>query len=365
MSPRPSRRNRPSEAGPSRPPQANGRTVAESDQRPASRLPLLAIVVGLAIVIAVMVLWAKRNADGPSAPPRPALVGIPARYNADRAMGYLRQLCDLGPRPSHSAAMRRQQAMLQDFFTERGAAVSMQRFEIRHPETGATVPLANLIATWYPDRPRRFLLCAHYDTRPFPDRDPVDPRGVFVGANDGASGTAALMELSNQFADLPDDVGVDIVLFDGEEFVFQQGRDDYFLGSTFFAEKYKRDPPTVPYRAGILLDMVGDRELRIFYEQHSLQYAREVAREVFTVAKRLQVNAFVARARHRIEDDHLPLNRIAQIPTIDLIDFDYPRPGIGAPRYWHTTKDIPENCSGLSLAAVVWVVDQWLKTTKR
>lgn len=286
---------------------------------------------------------------------------IPARYDGDRAFQDLVQLCNLGPRPSGSPAMTRQQQLLQAFFSQQGATVSMQSFEIRHPEDGSAVPMANLIASWHPTRPKRFLLCAHYDTRPFPDRDPVNARGRFVGANDGASGTAALMELARQMHDLPDDVGVDIVLFDGEEFIWQQGRDDYFLGSTFFAKKYLAAPPAVPYRAGILLDMVGDRELSIYYETNSMKYAREVCKSVWQTAARLGVRAFVPRIRHNIDDDHIPLNQIAKIPTVDLIDFDYPRPGrLGAPNYWHTEQDIPENCSGQSLAAVVWVVHQWL-----
>ncbi len=257
--------------------------------------------------------------------------------------------------------MQRQQEMLRTHFIQQGGSVSMQTFDIRHPEDGSAVPMANLIASWHPERPKRFLLCAHYDTRPFPDSDRRNKRGVFVGANDGGSGTAALMELAHQMSDLPADVGVDMVLFDGEEFVWQQGRDDYFLGSTFFAEKYRSQPPPIPYRAGILLDMIGDRELKIYFEQNSLKYARDVAKSIWRVADQLGVHAFVARSRHRIDDDHIPLNQIAGIPTVDLIDFDYPRPGIGAPSYWHTELDIAENCSGESLAAVVWVVHQWLK----
>ena len=81
---------------------------------------------------------------------------------------------------------------------------------------------------------------------------------------------------------------------------------------------------------------------------------------VWKTAEQLGVSAFVPRTRHELRDDHLPLNQIAQIPTIDIIDFDYPRPGIGAPSYWHTQQDIPANCSGESLAAVIWVVHQWL-----
>lgn len=314
---------------------------------------------GLALV--VLLVWVVREIDRGPGVSEPTLGAIPAEYKPDRAFGYLTALCDLGPRPSGSAQMNKQQQLLKKFFETQGAAVKMQSFEIRHPETGVPVGMSNLIASWYPSRPKRFLFCAHYDTRPFPDRDPENPQGVFVGANDGASGVAALMELAHQFTVLPADVGVDIVLFDGEEFVFEQGRDDYFLGSTFFAEKYKTQPPAIPYQAGVLLDMVGDRELKIYYERNSLKYARSVARGIWDTAEKLGVSAFVSRSRHNIDDDHIPLNKIARIPTVDLIDFDYPRPGFGAPKYWHTEQDIPANCSGDSLAAVVWVVHQWLQ----
>ncbi len=326
---------------------------------PRNVFPIMFVFVMFAAIVGVGIwgfdLGGIQHRDQP-----PASVPIPPTYNADRAIGYLKQLCEIGPRPSGTAAMTTQQDLLRSFFSQRGAIVTMQTFEIRHPESGESVPMANLIASWGADRPKRFLLCAHYDTRPFPDQDRQNRRGVFVGANDGASGTAALMELSHQFQALPSDVGVDVVLFDGEEFVFQQGRDDYFLGSNFFAEKYKADAPKPPYRAGILLDMVGDRELKVFYEENSLRYARDVVKDVWRVAGELGVDAFVPRSRHLIQDDHLPLNQIAGIPTIDIIDFDYPRPGVGAPSYWHTQQDVPANCSGESLAAVVWVVHQWL-----
>lgn len=319
---------------------------------------VIAILAITAIVVGVIVY---RNLDRGPTVESPSARAIPAQYNADRAMGYMTQLCDLGPRPSGTPAMEKQQQMLKQLFAAQGASVSMQTFEIRHPEDGSAVPMANLIASWYPERAKRFLLCAHYDTRPYPDQDPKNRRGRFVGANDGASGTAALLELGHHLSDLPADVGVDVVLFDGEEFVWQQGRDKYFLGSTFFAEKYKVAPPSVPYQSGILLDMVADRELKIYYETNSLRYARDVCKSIFKTASKLGVRAFVARTRHTIEDDHIPLNEIAKIPTVDLIDFDYPRPGIGAPSYWHTEQDVPENCSGESMAAVVWVVHEWLK----
>jgi hypothetical protein len=315
-----------------------------------------AAAIGVAVI--GLALWVRRGGGGSDG----VVANVPAPYDASRAYGYLVALCDIGPRPASSPAMKRQQDYLREFFQGRGAEVTLQAFSARHPETGEGVELANLIASWHPDRPKRYLLAAHYDTRPYPDRDPVDPKGRFVGANDGASGVAALMELSHHLGDLPADVGVDIVLFDGEELVVVDPRDDYFLGSTYFARQYAAQPPAIKYRAGILLDMVGDRELAIFYERNSWQMAREVTRSLFKTAERLGVTAFVPRIRHEIRDDHLPLNEIAKIPTTDLIDFDYPRPGFGVQSHWHTTRDVPEQCSGQSLATVVYVVHAWLKS---
>ena len=320
------------------------------------------IVITFLIAIAVLVIantdWFRRGpAQSPASSP------IPARYSGERSFKYLKALCDFGPRPSGSAAMSEQQNALKDFFTKAGATVQMQSFQIRHPQDGSNVTLSNLIASFNLKAAKRFLVCAHYDTRPFPDRDATNPTGVFVGANDGASGTAGLMELANQMGDLPADVGVDLVMFDDEEFVFQQGRDDYFLGSTFFAKKYAQAPPTTAYQAGILLDMIGDKELTLYYERNSMRYARSVAKSVWRTADKLGVRAFISRSRRgAIDDDHIPLNEFAKIPTIDIIDFDYPRAGVGAPSYWHTEKDVPANCSGESIAAVVWVVHEWIKS---
>ncbi len=321
------------------------------------------LIAAAAIVTGVVILISTGAFDrGTVQVESPTRKPIPDRYSSVRAMAYLNQICDLGPRPSGSAAMIRQQKMLESFFAERGGTVTRQSFETRNPNDGQPLTMTNLIASWHPDRPKRFLFCAHYDTRPYPDRDPVDKRGVFLGANDGASGTAGLMELANQFEDLPGDIGVDLVLFDGEEFVWQEGRDRYFIGSTYFAQNYKDQPPAIPYQSGVLLDMIGDKELKLYYEVNSLRFAKTVARDFWETADDLGVQAFVMRRGPELRDDHLPLNQIAAIPTIDVIDFDYPRPGFGVQSYWHTQQDVPANCSGESIAAVVWVAHQWMVT---
>ena len=281
-----------------------------------------------------------------------------ASFSGDRAMRNLEAICNLGPRPSGSAAMDRQRAMLAEHFRAAGATVSGQAFQIRDRRTGKPVHLENLLVSWHPDRTDRVLLAAHYDTRPFPDNDPVDPKGVFLGANDGGSGVAVLMELAAAMPALPGPVGVDFVLFDGEEYVFAP-RDPYFLGSTFYARQYLADrqagrlPHT--YRCGVLLDMVGDRDLEIWQEQHSVDWpdTRPVVDAIWDVARRLEVRQFVPRPKHAVQDDHLPLRMIAGIPTCDIIDFDYPQ--------WHTTADAPAACSAESLDAVGRVMLAWLR----
>jgi hypothetical protein len=291
------------------------------------------------------------------APARPRQPTNP--LDGSRAYGYLQRICELGPRPSGSDAMHKQQQLLKDHFEKLGGLVTFQRFLAPNPLGGEKVPMANLVVQWHPARKERILLAAHYDTRPLPDQDP-DPRqrreGVFIGANDGASGVAILMELAHLMPELGGDVGVDFVLFDGEELVYADNRDPYFLGSTWFARQYVRQPPDYKYRWGVLLDMVADAKLEVYQEQHSVTWrdTRPLVKEIWATAGRLGVDEFIPRAKYYIRDDHLPLRNIGKIPTCDIIDYDYP--------YWHTTMDTPQRCAPSSLAKVGWVVYEWLKS---
>jgi glutaminyl-peptide cyclotransferase len=277
-----------------------------------------------------------------------------------RAFRYLEKICSFGPRYSGSPGMLKQQKFLVEFFKERGGQVSLQEFRAKNP-LGGTVGMANILVQWHPERKNRILLAAHYDTRPLPDRDPNPAAriaGKFIGASDGASGTAALMELAHLMPDLDSKYGVDFVLFDGEELVYEEGRDPYCLGSTWFARQYAAKPPEHKYVWGILLDMIGDSNLSIYYEQQSYTWrnTRPLTVEIWNVAKRLGVDEFIPRVGYQVTDDHVPLRNIAKIPTCDIIDFDYPP--------WHTEADTPRRCSGASLAKVGWVVYEWLKTVQ-
>lgn len=285
--------------------------------------------------------------------------------NGHLCMKMLKEIVAIGPRFSGSPGMQKQQEILEKYFANLGGKVQYQRFQARNPiskQGVETVNMANMIVHWHPERTRRILLCAHYDTRPFPDndRDPDKRLGVFVGANDGGSGVAVLCALAEKMVKFDSDFGVDMVLFDGEELVYNSARDPFFLGSIHFAEEYAAKPPKQKYVAGILLDMVADADLQIYQEVNSRRMAPRIVQQVWATARRIGVQELRPNVRHEVRDDHLPLNEIAKIPTIDLIDFDYPSPQ-QRETYWHTTEDTVDKCSAISMAHVGWVVWEWLQ----
>ncbi len=338
--------------------------MASTAKNPASTRPtgqtiLLAAVVAAscALVGYLLVTQGPASAAPPvtinaAKPNRLTLADIP--FNGQQAFEYLQQLCAIGTRVSASQGMLDQQKLLAEHFEKLGAKVGFQRFRVRHPIDGSPVSMANLIVQWHPERRERILLCTHYDTRPFPDRDPHNPRGVFLGANDGASGPALLMELGNAMPKLDGKLGVDFVFFDGEEFVFEEGH-PYFIGSEYFALSYVRNPGGVRYRWAVLLDMVADADLQIVPDRHTMSWpdSRPLVRSIWKTAEQLGVTEFDVKKRCDVLDDHLKLHNIGKIPSCDLIDFQYP--------WWHTEGDLPNRCSALSLAKVGWVVQTWLE----
>lgn len=313
------------------------------------------ITLGVIAAIALPLIQKGRRAmddDAPTTEPKPAAI------NGDRAFGYLKQIVAIGPRPAGSEANARQRKLVADHFKARGAEVREQGFRGQDPATGQAVRMVNLIGSWFPERSDRVVITAHYDTRPFPDQE-TDfnlRRTPFLGANDCASGVALLMEIANHLKTMPTPWGVDLVLLDGEELVYDRDG-EYFLGSKAFARAYKnrRDKSKSRYVAGLVLDMVGGQNMTIKREPYSLKLAPKLVASVWGVADRLGVKEFTREIGREVLDDHLPLND-AGIPTIDIIDFDYP--------FWHTAGDTPEHCSAASLAAVGRVVTAWLNEPK-
>jgi hypothetical protein len=306
-------------------------------------------------------LAAARPSLGATPPPNEAEPSArKVALDGRRAYGYLRRICEIGPRPSGSEGMERQQLLVIRHFKKLGGTVQLQKFRAPHPLGQGRVPMVNVICQWHPNAKKRILLATHYDTRPLPDRDPNYQRrrtGRFIGANDGASGVALLMELAHSMASIECRYGIDFVLLDGEEFVFDE-RHPYFLGSEWFARRYIARPPRYRYRWGVLLDMVADADLQIPQEPFAMSWpeTRPLVLDLWATARRIGVDEFVDRRGPPVRDDHLNLRNIAKIPTCNIIDFDYP--------YWHTEADTPDKCSPQSLAKVGRVIVAWLQTVE-
>ncbi len=289
---------------------------------------------------------------GPNAPPAP----VP--FDAKRAMSYLDELCKIGPRISGTEGMKKQQEMLEKHFKALGGTLTWQRFSAKQLSAEGPVDMANLVVSYQPSKARRVILCSHYDTRPIADQE-MDPRRwrePFLSANDGGSGVALLMELANHLKDLDTAVGIDLVFFDGEEYVFNR-QDEYFFGSKFFARDFQAKRGRPVYLGAVLLDMVGGKGARFPIEQNSLWKAGPLVREVWGTAQEQRCEAFLANELSKVpvEDDHIALNR-AGIPAVDVIDFDY--------AHWHRLSDLPENCSGESLAQVARVLSVWVQKVR-
>ena len=185
-------------------------------------------------------------------------------FDSDRAYRYLVEQCDFGPRNpgSHGASLALD--YFDSFFSERADSVALQPFVFTDTIVDTTFNCTNIIASFNPGRMPRVILCAHWDTRPFADREPDSTLRdqPIIGANDGASGCAVLMELANLIPSLNTPFGIDLVLFDCEDYG-RAGNLDYFcIGSKHYAKSI----PTDYYAFGVLVDLIGDADLRIYRE---------------------------------------------------------------------------------------------------
>jgi Peptidase family M28 len=282
---------------------------------------------------------------------------LPIDFDADRAMKYLTDICHIGPRISGTEGMKKQQQYLKKHFESLKLPVEFQLFTAVQVSKRQPVDMANMIVSWHPEKVRHVILCSHYDTRPIADQEPDRRKWYepFLSANDGCSGVSMIMELANHLDKLNPQVGVDLVLFDGEEYIFEPTRDKYFFGSEYFAKVYKRDRPIQRTVAAVLLDMVAGKRIQFPVEQNSWQSAEPLVQELWTIAAEQGCAAFQNRLGYAVSDDHLALNH-AGIPTVDIIDFDYP--------HWHRLTDVPANCSADSMRQVARVLSVWLQRAK-
>ena len=300
-----------------------------------------------ALLLAGM-LWAGCTGDerGPDTPARPELPALPPTplFDADSAYAFVQRQVDFGPRvpgtPAHQACGDWLVAKLEGY----GAEVIEQTGQVAI-YTGQKLPLRNIFARFDPEARERILLFAHWDTRPFADRDTDRRNQPIDGANDGASGVAVLMEIARHLAAKHHGPGVDILLTDVEDYGQPSGAmgldersiDTWALGARFFAKN-----PVIPdytARFGILLDMVGARDALFYREALSMQYAPSIVNKVWRTAEALgHGDRFINETKYFVgTDDHVPINQVLRIPSIDIIQYDPDTKAFGP--YWHTHDD--------------------------
>jgi Zn-dependent M28 family amino/carboxypeptidase len=273
-------------------------------------------------------------------------------FDGDAAMALVRDQVAFGPRVPGMAGHAAQLAWMIARLDSLAAPVAVDTFT-QVTTGGDSLTLYNLSVRFRPDATRRILILAHWDTRPTSDEadDSVGRATPVPGANDGASGTAILLELASMLDEVPPPMGVDILFVDGED--YGPGVDDMFLGARHYAASVLGVPGDTDRPVyGLLLDMVGDADPSFPVEEISAQAAEVVVRKVWRAAERLGYRQyFPSGVGGRVYDDHVPLIE-AGLPTANLVDFDYGQYN----QFWHTPQDTPENVSARTLLMVGEVV---------
>lgn len=312
------------------------------------------------VVLTIFSCDNKQNSK-PAAQPAPQVkqVVIPD-FNADSAYNYVAKQLEFGPRVPGSEAHKQCAEWFIDFFNDKADTVYVQDFRTRL-YNGNGIDGKNIIAAFNPEAKKRILLAAHWDSRPFADHDPDEKNWntPIDGANDGASGVGVLMEIARLMKETPTNVGVDIILFDLEDYgapyyLNLMTNDDWALGSQYWS----KNPHIYNYRAyfGILLDMVGAPNAKFPKEYYSQQFAPALSNDVWRIAREIGYSDyFTNELGHPINDDHIYVNVHARIPMIDIIHLENNSESSFYP-YWHTVKDNIEQIDPKTLGMVGDVV---------
>lgn len=305
----------------------------------AMRFPISVsrFVAPLLAVLVLAIAACRLGAQGP------APAELWREFSGARAFAHVEKLVAFGPRPSGSAALEETRRYLEAGLTAAGWVVERQTFREETPR--GPIEFVNLIARFRDASPKdsRAIVSTHYDTKYFAEFS-------FVGANDGGSGTGALLELARVLALRADFARrFELVFFDGEEalvnFSAFDGLDpvsriDGLHGSRHYARALRDSGRAKQFRLGVLWDMIGDRDLGLTIPSDS---PSKLTQGIFASAETLNLRPHFHLLNTPMLDDHVPLNR-AGIPTIDLIDFDFPP--------WHTAGDTLAAVSPASLEIV-------------
>jgi hypothetical protein len=311
-------------------------------------LPLLLVIAG----------WSSCGSGTPPAPPPPPPPAEPT-FDTDRAWGFLEAQVAFGPRAPGTTGHDQAEAYLFGELQKTARRALKQEFRTR-TQFGGPYDFANLIGLYGAETGKALMLCAHWDTRPVADQDPspANRSTPVLGANDGASGVAVLLELAQAFKQAPPSIPVIVALWDAEDSGRSAGTPPYFgflLGSQYFVEHM---PAGARPDDVVLLDMVGgdsrpnarvgtrpggNNAFDLPIERNSLRAAPDLVDEVYSAGERLGHAAFQRRQGYDVIDDHMPFIDDG-FPAIDLIEFDYPE--------WHTVDDTPDHCDRAALQQV-------------
>jgi hypothetical protein len=286
----------------------------------------------LALALALVAACALEDSPPPAA----------AAFDGDRAFSDLVDLVAIGPRPAGSGGAERARRLIGDRLRQAGLRVEIRPFTIESP-SGESVEMANVVGVLEGEREERILLVTHYDTKRIP--------GIrFVGANDGASGVALLLEVARQFGPRKLPFTLWLVFCDGEEaFGRTIAAGDGLYGSTALARELEREGELDHIRALILVDMVADADLNLTHDLGSSTRLQHLLRRVARDAG--LESALDPHTRVPVVDDHTPFARLGVEPVLALIDFEFGARSIPGP-YWHTEHDDLDSVSAESLNTV-------------
>ena len=345
------------------------------------RSPYLLSLLFLAMTAAITSCGgAQKSANAPaSTTPATKETAVAVAFSADSAYAFCQQQCAFGPRTMNSDAHEQCGQWIVAKFQQYGMQVTEQRATLKGFD-GTPLLSNNIIASYRPDATERILLCAHWDCRPWADNDPAEAnhRKPVMGANDGASGIAVMLELARLLQATADSsvaggspagipagipVGIDFICFDAEDWGDDGHSDSWALG----AQHWAHTPHKAGYSAryGILLDMVGGQQARFYQEGYSLYYAPQVVDRVWRAAEVAGYSSFFPREEGGlITDDHGPVNEVAKIPCIDIIPYypDCEESSFGPT--WHTVDDDMQHIDRATLKAVGQTLVQVLFTEK-
>jgi hypothetical protein len=272
-------------------------------------------------------------------------------FSGRRAWEEINSICSLGPRICGTKPLESLRKEIRQRFEGWGGRCREEEFDVSPPsQLGPDVLGVNLIGSVGPADGGRILLGTHYDTRPRADEESSPDRRLqpILGANDGASGVAVLLELGRLLSKQEIPIGIDFVFFDAEEYVFDAEVDPLVLGSIDFAGKLVE--PT-RYQAAVVVDIVGRAGQILSPDSDSWYLARSLVREFWGVAEARGARSFEENVLYEVLDDHIPMLGVG-IPAICLIDVDDPR--------WHTLDDTPQHCDPRALQEVGEVLWDWI-----